>query len=331
MPCFRPLKGYRSAVRNPTGKRSIVFKVSEALSYDEKDLVQLPCGQCTYCRLEHSRGWAVRATHEASLYDQNCFLTLTYSDDHLPAHANLDYLAPVLFMKRLREEFGNGIRSFGCAEYGDKLKRPHYHICLFNFDFNDKQLWKAENDNKLYVSETLKRLWPLGHSTIGALTFESAAYVARYVTKKITGKKGLEHYQEIDPKWGEIIQKNPERSISVSRMPGLGRPWYEKYSDFVLNHDYVISRGQKIRPPKYYDRLSEKLFPEKFVTVKKTRQTQGDLQNQKLIEQDHADIEKYRLLHNLDEHSFVYRNRLAVIEECKILSAKLLKRGLENG
>lgn len=335
MPCFRPLKGYRAAARNPTGKRSIVFNYREANSVDPHDQVSLPCGQCTFCRLEHSRGWAIRATHEASLYPLNCFLTLTYSDEHLPklgGYPNLDYDAPVFFMKRLRDRYGEGIRSFGCAEYGEKLSRPHYHICLFNFDFPDKTLWKKTDENRLFTSPSLQGLWPYGHSTIGDLTFESAAYVARYVTKKITGNRAQSHYEAIDQSTGEVFEKLPERSISVSRMPGLGRPWYEKFYDFVLNHDYVISRGHKVRPPKYYDRLSEKLFPERFALVKKRRQESGEMANENLIKQDHDAILAYRRLHQLDDHQYVYKpKRIEILEHCQENKLSLLKRGLELG
>ena len=34
--------------------------------------------------LERSRQWAVRCMHEASLYDFNSFVTLTYNDENLP-------------------------------------------------------------------------------------------------------------------------------------------------------------------------------------------------------------------------------------------------------
>ena len=336
MPCFRPLSGYRSKSVNPTGKRSIVWTPREAHSPDHgrgPEALSIPCGQCIYCRLEHSRGWAVRATHEASLYDRNCFLTLTYSDDHLPRGGSLDYDAAPEFMKRLRKEFGEGIRSFGCAEYGELLSRPHYHICVFNFDFPDKILWKKENENSLYISEKLQALWPYGHSTIGELTFESAAYVARYVTKKITGKRAENHYETIDPLTGEIHQKLPERSVAVSRMPGLGKPWLDKYFQFVLDHDFVVSRGKKIRPPKYYDRLLEVAHPQKFDENKKKRREAGKIAADKMIQEDHDAIQKYWQNHDrlYASHGTGPTHRLTVMEEVKILQAKQLKRGIESG
>lgn len=144
----------------------------------------------------------MRCMHEASLYENNCFITLTYSDENLPLNGSLDYDAPVLFMKKLRKKFGPNIRSYGCAEYGEKYKRPHYHLCLFNHDFHDKKPFNhthwGNNDNRLYNSNDLESLWDLGHSSVGKFTFETAAYVARYVTKKITGPAAADHYQSIN-------------------------------------------------------------------------------------------------------------------------------------
>lgn len=332
MPCFRAWKGYRSKTVNPSGKRSIVWSPREAHSVDPVDWLELPCGQCRYCRLEHSRNWAVRCSHESSLYTHNSFITLTYSDTHLPRYSSLDYNAPVLFMERLRKKFGSGIRAYGCAEYGEKLSRPHYHICLFNFDFLDKKELKKHEDNTYYTSKDLQDLWPYGHSVVGALTFESAAYVARYVTKKITGSMASSHYEPFDERTGEIIQKLPERSVTVSRMPGIGRQWFEKNVQFLIDNDFVISRGKKVRPPKYYDRLLEKLHPESFKIIKQKRREAGEAANEKLIEEDHKAIIAYSKRHDAWEHGIpLPQPRLYVMEDVQELKFQLLKRGLENG
>lgn len=328
MPCFRPLKGHYARVTNPSGKRSISFTHKEA---DLEAPITLPCGQCRFCRLEHSRNWAVRCTNEASLFDRNSFITLTYADEYLPKYGSITKEAPVSFMKDLRREFGEGIRSFGCAEYGEKLSRPHYHLCLFNVDFPDKMLWKKDEENSLYISKTLQELWPYGHSTIGDLTFESAAYVARYVTKKITGKRAPGHYQEIDPQYGEIREKLPEQSVALSRMPGIGRNWYEQNKQFLIDHDFLISRGRKVPIPKYYARLLEKEFPEKFKENKRKRREKGNIISEKLLDEDHKAMEAYKAKHNAWEHGCVPpKPRLYVMEEVQELKFELLKRGLEK-
>lgn len=269
MACYHPLPAYRSRTVNPaTGKRGITFDFKEAY-YDLK--LEIPCGRCIGCRLKHSKDWAIRAYHEASLYDKNCFLTLTYRNEDLPDAGSLNPNDPVLFMKRLRKKYGSGIRSYGCAEYGDKFSRPHYHICLFNFDFNDKQFYKkTKGDNVLYTAPSLTELWPHGFSIIGSLTFESAAYVARYVTKKITGKNAPEHYEKMN-EFGELIQLEPERPICVSRRPGIGKPWLDKYMKEVFEHDSIVMKGLEMKPPKYYSYRHEIDFPEDHGKVRLKR------------------------------------------------------------
>lgn len=245
MPCYSPLKGYRSRYVNESGKRSIVFSAKEGYL----DLpVEVACGQCIGCRLERSRQWAIRCVHEASLHDENCFITLTYDNEHLPPDGSLKVEDFQKFMKRLRKHFnGERIRYYHCGEYGDRTNRPHYHALLFGIDFRDKSLFRiSPSGEKLYRSPTLERLWPFGYSTIGNVTFESAAYVARYIMKKVTGEKAEEHYQGRTPEY-----------TTMSRRPGIAAGWYEKYKDDVYPRDEVIMRGKPMRPPKFYDRLYE--------------------------------------------------------------------------
>lgn len=260
MPCYSPLKCWRALSPTAAGKRGIVFKASEGST-----AMEIPCGQCIGCRLERSRQWAVRCMHEASLYDRNCFITLTYSDQFVPPGASLDKDAFPLFMKRLRKHFNlysvgkpgdsdyvPGIRYYMCGEYGDTYARPHYHACLFNFDFPDKELWKVSGENRLYISDVLRDLWPFGFSTIGDVTFDSAAYVARYVMKKVTGRLANEHYLSVDPDTGECFKRVPEFT-TMSRRPGIGRDWLRSFRSDVYPVDEVVVRGFKSRPPRYYD------------------------------------------------------------------------------
>ena len=247
MPCFTPLKGWRSAVVGSSGKRPIVFRRSLALV----DLpVTLPCGQCVGCRLEHSRQWAIRCVHEASLYDNNCFITLTFDDKkHKPPDNSLNVEYFQLFMKRLRKKYGAGIRYYHCGEYGENFGRPHYHACLFNFDFADKKKWmETKNKDILYRSAALERLWPFGFSSVGDVTFSSAAYVARYIMKKITGNAADSHY--MDPVTG--VYRTPEYT-TMSRRPGIASAWLEQFQGDIYPTDFVVLNGKKMRPPKFYD------------------------------------------------------------------------------
>lgn len=232
---------------------------------DPKDTMFLPCSKCISCRLERSRQWAVRCVHEASLYEDNCFLTLTFDDKNLARQCpdgSIKVKHVQDFMKRLRDRFSDiRIRAVYCGEYGEKFKRPHYHVLLFNFNFKDRVLLKINRGNPLHVSDTLSSLWKFGFSTIGDLSFESAAYVARYCTKKIGGKDAVLHYGGRTPEF-----------FRMSLKPAIADPWLEKYgmSDVFL-HDCVVINGKKCKPPRSYDKFLEKLDPEMYISTKLAR------------------------------------------------------------
>lgn len=267
MPCYTPLKGYQSRTRSDNGKRRIVF--SPSIGFSDKPM-DIPCRQCIGCRLERSRQWAIRCVHEAACWEDNCFITLTYDDEHLPADMSLRLSHFQKFMKRLRKKYGQNIRFYHCGEYGETYKRPHYHACIFNFDFPDKKLWTVRDDTPLYTSESLQKLWPFGYSSIGNVTFESAAYVARYIMKKINGDQAAEHYEYVHPITGEITNRAPEYT-SMSKRPGIGAFWFEKFNSEVYPLDRVVVRAREMRPPKFYDNRYEVLNPDAFQKMKANR------------------------------------------------------------
>lgn len=198
--------------------------------------------------------------HEASCHDANCVVTLTYDDAHLPVDGSLEKRAFPLFMRRLRKT-GVKARYFHCGEYGEERSRPHYHGCLFGFDFPDKELGPpSKSGADQWVSRELERLWPSGLSTIGTLNFESAAYIARYVTKKVTGSRAEGAYSRVDDATGEVFQVEPEFA-TMSRRPGIGKAWFDAFSDEVFPADEVICRGHACKPPRYYDNLLEAQSP----------------------------------------------------------------------
>lgn len=249
MPCYHPIDAWLvTRVRNGVKSRKVYFKPpeSEDVGPMAPELIQVPCGKCIGCKLERSRQWAVRCVHEAQMHDFNCFLTLTYDNDHLPVDGSLQPRHMTLFLKRLRKAiYPEKIRFLQCGEYGAKLGRPHHHVLLFGYDFPDKVLQRVSRGNPLYTSKLLSDLWPYGFHSIGALTFESAAYVARYVLKKATKKDEEQHY----------AGKHPEY-ITMSRRPGIAAGWLQQYESDVYPRDYVVIRdGIQCKPPRYYDKL----------------------------------------------------------------------------
>lgn len=317
MPCYKPITAWRSSKINESGKRSLVFNSKYAHEHDNP--IEIACGQCIGCRLERSRQWAIRCMHEASLYEDNCFITLTFSDEEMLKRENpwsVDVRDFQLFMKRLRKKFPDKtIRFYHCGEYGEVCKfclksinfcecgpeedwdnrsrpgRPHYHACLFNHDFDDKELWRIQNGQRLYRSPTLEKLWPYGHSSIGTVTFDSAAYVARYIMKKITGDLAEDHYEAIDPFTGEVTSLRPEYT-TMSRRPGIGTEWFNKFSDDVYPGDFVVVNGTKCRPPKFYDSLLETIDPFLHDDIKQFRTDAGFLHNEDST-RERLDVREY--------------------------------------
>lgn len=157
----------------------------------------------------------MRCVHEAQLHEENSFLTLTYDDEHLPENGSLHKPDLQKFFKRLRFHTGKEIRYYACGEYGEKTLRAHYHVCLFGHNFsNDRQPFRRIGEHILYTSKTLTDIWGLGNTSIGDLTFESAAYTARYVMKKQTG--GL---AKKDAAGTFILTNMAKSTISSNRTP----------------------------------------------------------------------------------------------------------------
>jgi len=224
--------------------------------------IQLPCRRCIGCRAAKTKEWAVRCVHEAQLYENNSFITLTYADEHMPADGSVNHRHWQLFFKKLRKKFQSQIiRFYMAAEYGEKLGRPHYHALLFNLAFEDRQLWKDQNGTRLYHSPTLTKTWGKGFCSIGEVNLKTAAYVARYIMKKMTGDIAETHYQKIDTLTGEIYQVEPEYN-QMSRMPGIGKGWFEKYKSDVYPDDFIIINGQKLSTPNYYFQQLKALEPD---------------------------------------------------------------------
>jgi len=292
VPCYDPLAAFKSlCMKTDNGKCVISFR-SQEVCHKPYEKIFLPCGRCMGCRVDRSKQWAIRCVHEASLYENNCFITLTFDEAHLEGDGSLVKADFQKFMKRLRKHFGGiqcshgcegsdvvrvcshryPIRFFHCGEYGSKLKRPHHHALLFNFDFEDKQLWRTRGKVKLHRSEALESLWTSGFSTVGALTFDSAAYVARYVTKKINGPMADLHYKGREPEY-----------ITMSRKPGLAKRWLEKNLSDVYPKDFITSGGRKFKIPQFYDSIYDEIDHEALEKIKRRRLHAGRERNAEFI------------------------------------------------
>lgn len=214
------------------------------------------------------------------MYAANCFITLTFDPEHIPSNYSLDYKIFQDFMKRLRRALEPAsIRYFMCGEYGQQpreapyIPRPHFHACIFGWKPGDLEFLKSlSSGHELYTSEFLSSVWTLGFASVGELSFESAAYVARYVCKKITGDRAIAHYARpllADWSTGEIPVVVSEFA-RMSLKPGIGFEWFQAFR--ASNYrDYIVVNGSKMPVPRYYSQLLEKVSEDVYSSVKVQR------------------------------------------------------------
>jgi len=294
MTCFYPIKAYRAInKKTDNGKSVICFKHSDVSDCPFETLL-LPCSNCSGCRMDRSKSWAIRCIHESSMFERNCFITLTFNNDNVNGRCSLVKSDFQKFMKRLRRRFDGyeavekltgrvlnkdsvqaddyyyPIRYFHCGEYGSKHSRPHHHACLFNFDFPDKVLLESRGTNHYYRSAELEKLWPFGYSMIGHVTVESAAYVARYILKKMNGKLAESYYRRYDFTTGEEFHLQPEYT-TMSRRPGIGKVWFDQNPSSCFPKDFVTAGGKSFKVPRFYDNIYEISHPDEFLKIKNKR------------------------------------------------------------
>lgn len=243
MTCYHPIPAYQG---KPGDQVRLLPPVGTAT-------LQLPCGKCLGCQTARATEWAARAMHEASQFQHNCFLTLTYNEDNVPNELKLDDLQR--FFKRLRKaarpnspilrSLNAPIRYLACGEYGEQTGRPHYHALLFNCAFNDTH--RVSKD--LVESELLNKLWPVGHHRLGNATARSATYVAQY-----TMKNKQTNYADQD---GVALTKP---FLTMSLKPAIGTQWLNKYKK-DLSHGYLVTETKRGHIPRTYKNKLQHIAP----------------------------------------------------------------------
>lgn len=265
MPCTHPLHGSRL----PSGVVSVKFRNPRLPS------ASVPCGQCLFCRRQKALEYAVLITHELDAHEQSSFVTLTYSDFEESGPEGITKrrfdgagLAPEHiseFFKRFRERIAPlRIRHFSVGEYGELNHRPHYHSIIFGWYPTGWDIIPLRRS--LVTSELITQAWGHGEVSIGHVTPESAAYVAGYSLKKITGKHQEEHYY--NPETGEY--RKPE-FVRLSKHLGEGflkRLSDGEFVDGVGFNDRVVSvpriykKRMRLKDETRYERI-KKLIEER--------------------------------------------------------------------
>lgn len=274
MACYHPIEAwdYSPGQMDLFGKKTISFRAPRhefrKEMIDSGRRLLLPCRHCVGCRLSKSREWANRVVMEQLYHDESWFLTLTYDDENLPpafavdsttgeiisSHSTLVKSDLQKFMKRLRFNSKQNIRFFAAGEYGTHTYRPHYHLLLFGLHLDDLQVIKKNfAGDDYYISPFIEKCWPYGIHILGKVTWQSAAYVARYTMKKAT--------HGFDKSFYDKAGIEPEFQV-MSNRPGLARWFYEDHPELFDYDSFSVSTpqgGRVMYPPEYF----RKLFAEK--------------------------------------------------------------------
>lgn len=226
------------------------------------DYVSVPCGSCLECAVQYSDDWALRISLESSLYSLNCFLTLTYDNEHFPSDGSVSRSEISAFIKRLRSALSPlRIRFFACGEYGKRKLRPHYHIIIFNWFPDDAYHWTFDGKVELFRSPFLERIWKKGYSSVGYVTYSTAKYCAKYLNKfAFTGRvRGL----------------NPP-FVQMSNRPGIGAV-FAFSSDFDTGYFYF--QGKRRRIPRYFVKILSRVDPLKANSYRALSFSRGEFYN----------------------------------------------------
>lgn len=226
--------------------RENFYKLKEKFGHihdaTKPELIAIPCRKCIGCKIDSASSWATRCWYESQQWKNNCFITLTYDNEHLKSRS-LEKKDIQDFLKRLRDsttgiearkykgKIEYPIRYFYSGEYGPKNLRPHFHIGLFNYMPNDLQLWKLSHKGQpMFLSNFIAKKWGKGFITVQAMNYETATYIARYTIKKMFGSK-------IDYK-NEGLK---EEFIETSRRGGIGYQILENAKEYAkMKRNYGI-------------------------------------------------------------------------------------------
>lgn len=254
-------------------------------------IVYLPCGGCIACRRERRQELTLLQCCEASLHEDNWFITLTYDDWKIieltgmpPYSLNRKHLSSFCeSMRKYCRYLGADFRFFACGEYGERYQRPHYHLSVFglspfllgidDFEFNINERKKGlahgklyknlqtpsrdSNGNAYWQSRIISDRWPYGAHKIYRANRETYQYVAGYVTKKLTGERGK-----------EFRASGRASEFQAQSRPSIGWPWFIKFQNSIsqidcnkLINDAVSISGLNWKCPRIFDKWYSSVDP----------------------------------------------------------------------
>jgi hypothetical protein len=244
------------------------------------------CGQCMPCRINRRREWSHRIMLEvASHREKSAFITLTYNEKHLTSDLSVKPADLINFVRRFRYGTTESsrrpterVRYFGAGEYGERFSRPHYHVAIFGHGSCSRI--RTSNTGRCSCSYCTycEQVWAKGNVSVGAVEPASAAYIAGYVTKKMT--------RSDDPR---LNGRHPEFG-RMSLRPGIGALFMDEVASAILEYDLEkemvdvpkgLRHGNQIWPLDRYlrERLRERIGRDKKAPAAVKEEAFARLQN----------------------------------------------------
>lgn len=208
-----------------------------------------PCGKCIPCLINRKRLWKHRLLLESYCHEKSAFVTLTYEDRDLHYRndkTGQELLEPSLcpkhlrnFLKRIRKAIHPQlVRFYGVGEYGDKSFRPHYHIALFGYEpclYGSTRKQKHSAGNPCCPPcDAIFKAW--GHGGIDNATLEndSAAYIAGYVTKKLTNPNDTKARLLLNGRHPEFARMSNRPGIAADAVDQIALALLSEYGPHML-------------------------------------------------------------------------------------------------
>lgn len=255
---------------------------------------QVPCGKCEICRVERSKEWATKAWCEGEMWDNACFITLTYDNEHLPDDRKLRRSDIQKFWKDLRyhlykntknkceidltyekeqlkEQYTNKeieakdlyygkkrnkypIRYLNCGEYGPKTKRPHYHAQIWNFIPADLIFWKRD-----------KRGYDLFNSPKLSKIWGKGYVVIEYANSKTAGyiaRYCTKKFKRTEEEEQQMKKKKQIEFIGASSNGFIGWTYWEKFKDIIKKNMCIIMKQNEHTILRKLPKIMEKKWEE---------------------------------------------------------------------